>query len=211
MASADNRGRIRSACDTCHRLKIKCSGHVPCGGCLNSGSSCFYGYSGRLGRQRGTKNRRPAGSEGTNTGNAQEAEKEVSCAQHSPSRPSDQLKIQTSGHLQQPSVHQIMDDFVSSDALGSFALFDSMLNEGTSGNTISFNDSPQQRGWDGRSFDFAEFPAMTDDVPDELGSSSKVIRLLSFQVKARSSPHKYLPCLHCDSARTANSYEGVQV
>lgn len=163
---------------------------------MNSGSSCFYSYSGRLGRPRGTKNRRPAAGEDTNTGNAQEAEKQASSGQHSPSRPPDEFGIQPSGYLQQPSAHQMMDDFDRSDALGSSTLFDSMLNEGTSGNTFSFNDSRQQRGSDGRSFDFTEFLAMNDDVPDGLGSSSKVICLLSSKVKTGPRFRKSLPCLH---------------
>jgi hypothetical protein len=50
--------RLRSACDSCHQLKVKCSGSQPCDGCVNSRSLCIYSVSGRLGRPKGTKNKR---------------------------------------------------------------------------------------------------------------------------------------------------------
>ena len=197
MASGGNPGKIRSACDTCHRLKVKCSGHVPCEGCLNSGSSCFYSYSGRLGRPRGTKNRRPAGHEDTSMGNAPEVDKEASSGQESPSRTSDQYRTHPFGQTQQPSVHQISDDFASSDSLGnSTALFDSILDEGASGSSFAFNDTRQRRELDGRGFDFTEFLAMNEDMPSGLGSSSKVACPFSFTVKIRTSIPRTLLCLH---------------
>ncbi|MCJ1403883.1 hypothetical protein MMC11_007106 [Xylographa trunciseda] len=106
-------------------------------------------------------------------GNAQDAEKEASSGQHSPSRTSDQYRTQPSGRLQQPSAHQMTDDFGGSDALGSSVLFDNILDDSTSGSNFNFNDSRHRRGWDGRSFDFTEFLAMNDDMPGGLGSSSK--------------------------------------
>lgn len=48
--------RIRSACDACHKTKIRCNGEVLCEACLNSGNLCIYSYSGRLGRPKGTRN-----------------------------------------------------------------------------------------------------------------------------------------------------------
>ena len=218
MASGDNPGKIRSACDTCHRLKVKCSGHVPCQGCLNSGSSCFYSYSGRLGRPRGTKNRRPTGNADTIIGIALEAEKEASSGHDLPPQTSDQYRMHPSGHLQQPSVHQVLDDCGSSDNLASSALFDNILDDRASGSTFAFNDSRQRRGWDGRGLDFTEFLAMNDDLPDGLGFSSKVGCSMLFQVKIKTSPSGSLPCsqiviiqsLHSptDDANLANKLSG---
>ncbi|KAI4240694.1 MAG: hypothetical protein LQ352_007577 [Teloschistes flavicans] len=50
--------KIRSACDVCHRTKVRCTGDIPCEGCVNSGNLCFYSYTGRLGRPKGTKSRK---------------------------------------------------------------------------------------------------------------------------------------------------------
>lgn len=49
--------KLRAACDNCHRGKVRCSGHLPCQGCLNTGTLCFFSLSDRLGRPKGTKNR----------------------------------------------------------------------------------------------------------------------------------------------------------
>lgn len=48
--------RVRSACDACHKMKVRCTGEVPCETCLNSGNLCLYSFSGRLGRPKGTLN-----------------------------------------------------------------------------------------------------------------------------------------------------------
>ncbi|KAL6719036.1 hypothetical protein ACLMJK_003271 [Lecanora helva] len=50
--------RMRSACDACHKMKVRCSGEVPCETCLNSGNLCLYSYTGRLGRPKGTRNQK---------------------------------------------------------------------------------------------------------------------------------------------------------
>ena len=47
--------RLRSACDACHQLKVRCSGCLPCKGCTESGRSCLYRMSSRLGRPPGVK------------------------------------------------------------------------------------------------------------------------------------------------------------
>ena len=47
--------RVRSACDACHKMKVRCTGEVPCETCLNSGNLCLYSFSGRLGRPKGTR------------------------------------------------------------------------------------------------------------------------------------------------------------
>ncbi|KAH6617169.1 hypothetical protein F5144DRAFT_385127 [Chaetomium tenue] len=51
-------GRLRSACDTCHQCKIKCSGGTPCVPCHVSQSNCVYSVTNRLGRPKGSKNKR---------------------------------------------------------------------------------------------------------------------------------------------------------
>lgn len=50
--------KLRFACDPCHHAKTKCSGGAPCAGCLRSGDHCVYSQSNRVGRPRGTKNKR---------------------------------------------------------------------------------------------------------------------------------------------------------
>ncbi|KAI1085974.1 hypothetical protein F5B19DRAFT_480831 [Rostrohypoxylon terebratum] len=53
-------GRLRSACDSCHQAKIRCSGGDPCLTCLVSQTNCSYSPSNRLGRPKGSKNKRVA-------------------------------------------------------------------------------------------------------------------------------------------------------
>ncbi|KAI1491313.1 hypothetical protein F5X96DRAFT_632000 [Biscogniauxia mediterranea] len=42
--------KIRSACDICHKAKMKCSRGKPCVACSRSGNECRYSVSNRLGR-----------------------------------------------------------------------------------------------------------------------------------------------------------------
>ena len=49
--------RLRAACDACHRLKVRCSGSLPCEGCAESERACFYSASSRLGRPPGMRNK----------------------------------------------------------------------------------------------------------------------------------------------------------
>ena len=51
-------GRLRSSCDSCHRSKIKCTGSNPCSACLSSQSTCTYSRGSKLGRPKGSKNKR---------------------------------------------------------------------------------------------------------------------------------------------------------
>ena len=51
-------GRLRSACDTCHQGKNRCSGGNPCSACRTSGIRCIYSPGSRLGRPKGSKNKR---------------------------------------------------------------------------------------------------------------------------------------------------------
>lgn len=50
--------KLRTACDICHQAKMKCSGGNPCSGCGDSGYECLYSVSNRIGRPKGTKNKR---------------------------------------------------------------------------------------------------------------------------------------------------------
>jgi hypothetical protein len=59
--------KLRSACDKCHETKVRCSGDIPCQGCLTSRSLCFYSVSNPLGRPKGTKKQIRGGSRGNST------------------------------------------------------------------------------------------------------------------------------------------------
>ncbi|KAL2047706.1 hypothetical protein N7G274_000748 [Stereocaulon virgatum] len=55
--------KLRSACDVCHQAKTKCTGGTPfdgtpCTNCRDSGYQCRFSVSNRIGRPRGTKNKR---------------------------------------------------------------------------------------------------------------------------------------------------------
>ena len=50
--------KLRTACDICHQAKMKCSGGSPCQGCRASDHECIYSVSKRIGRPKGTKNKR---------------------------------------------------------------------------------------------------------------------------------------------------------
>ena len=50
--------KLRTACDVCHQAKMKCSGGQPCAGCRDSRYACSYSVSNRIGRPKGTKNKR---------------------------------------------------------------------------------------------------------------------------------------------------------
>ena len=52
--------KLRTACDICHQAKMKCSGGTPCQGCRGSDHECIYSVSKRIGRPKGTKNKRTA-------------------------------------------------------------------------------------------------------------------------------------------------------
>ncbi|KAK1140020.1 hypothetical protein N8T08_010929 [Aspergillus melleus] len=50
--------KLRSACDSCHQCKVKCSGGSPCFRCASKDLSCRYGYQNRAGKPKGSKNRK---------------------------------------------------------------------------------------------------------------------------------------------------------
>ncbi|KJZ72344.1 hypothetical protein HIM_08270 [Hirsutella minnesotensis 3608] len=49
---------LRSACDFCHKSKVKCDGSKPCSGCQRAQLRCNYSSSRRTGRPRGARNKR---------------------------------------------------------------------------------------------------------------------------------------------------------
>ncbi|KAL6792238.1 hypothetical protein GGI42DRAFT_346603 [Trichoderma sp. SZMC 28013] len=59
--------RLRSACDACHQLKVRCSGYLPCDSCTESCRTCVFSMSNRLGRPLGSKNKRAATAGGRET------------------------------------------------------------------------------------------------------------------------------------------------
>ena len=63
--------KLRTACDICHQAKMKCSGGNPCQGCRSSDHECVYSVSKRIGRPKGTKNKRT-----TDRASRQQLEKE---------------------------------------------------------------------------------------------------------------------------------------
>ncbi|OJJ42726.1 hypothetical protein ASPZODRAFT_147127 [Penicilliopsis zonata CBS 506.65] len=53
-----DRKKLRSACDSCHQCKVKCSGGSPCFRCTSRGLCCRYGFQNRAGKPKGSKNRK---------------------------------------------------------------------------------------------------------------------------------------------------------
>ncbi|KAH7355888.1 hypothetical protein BKA66DRAFT_474401 [Pyrenochaeta sp. MPI-SDFR-AT-0127] len=56
--SSRSTARLRSACNACHEAKTKCSGGVTCFACQLAGLQCNYSRISRLGRPKGSKNKR---------------------------------------------------------------------------------------------------------------------------------------------------------
>lgn len=59
--------KVRSACDSCHKAKMKCSKGTPCAACARSGSRCCYSVSDRLGRPPKSVAKRQKSGVHTNT------------------------------------------------------------------------------------------------------------------------------------------------
>ncbi|QYS95198.1 Zn(2)-C6 fungal-type domain-containing protein [Trichoderma simmonsii] len=58
VSASQQRRRLRSACDVCHASKVRCSGGQPCKKCCNSNLSCTYSYMAKLGKPKGSRNKR---------------------------------------------------------------------------------------------------------------------------------------------------------
>ena len=50
--------KLRSSCNECHSSKSKCTGGNPCRTCARLQIPCIYSVSNRMGRPRGTKNKK---------------------------------------------------------------------------------------------------------------------------------------------------------
>ena len=50
--------KLRSACDSCHQTKVRCSGGQPCEKCEKIGFDCVYSVSERTGRPKDTRNKK---------------------------------------------------------------------------------------------------------------------------------------------------------
>lgn len=50
--------QLRAACDSCNKSKTKCPGGNPCPLCQSSGIRCHYSVASRMGRPKGSKNKR---------------------------------------------------------------------------------------------------------------------------------------------------------
>ncbi|KAL4998927.1 hypothetical protein BDV10DRAFT_194041 [Aspergillus recurvatus] len=50
--------RLRRACNACHRMKLRCSGTNPCARCQDTGNECAYAFVAKLGKPRGSRNKK---------------------------------------------------------------------------------------------------------------------------------------------------------
>lgn len=50
--------RLRRACNACHRMKLRCSGTKPCARCQDTGNECAYAFVAKLGKPRGSRNKK---------------------------------------------------------------------------------------------------------------------------------------------------------
>ena len=145
--------KLRSACDVCHALKIRCSGQIPCEGCLNTRNLCFYSYSSRLGRPKGTKNnKRKAGHE-QRTGHTDRPDVEKDTSSDRPPklsspRPIDHQKCP-------PSAPSVTDDFVTSVPV----IDNSLLEQIPENDVYTLNDAELQspQAVEGQNYEFSDY------------------------------------------------------
>ncbi|KAK8228850.1 hypothetical protein IWZ00DRAFT_490678 [Phyllosticta capitalensis] len=50
--------KLRAACNLCHQMKVRCSGTKPCSRCFDSGVECVYSYAAKLGKPKGSRNKK---------------------------------------------------------------------------------------------------------------------------------------------------------
>lgn len=50
--------KLRSACDACHEAKVRCTGGTPCVHCKNHRHDCHYSVAARIGKPKGSRNRK---------------------------------------------------------------------------------------------------------------------------------------------------------
>ncbi|PKK54268.1 hypothetical protein CI102_1714 [Trichoderma harzianum] len=89
--------RLRSACDACHQLKVRCSGYLPCDSCTESCRTCVFSMSNRLGRPLGSKNKRAAAAGGRET---QSLANQKSAARNKGPREARKARKRSSIHLE---------------------------------------------------------------------------------------------------------------
>ncbi|KAF2801058.1 hypothetical protein K505DRAFT_355138 [Melanomma pulvis-pyrius CBS 109.77] len=59
IPTGDRTKTLRSACDYCHKAKVRCSGGgITCGRCERDNMPCHYSYPGRVGKPKGSKNKK---------------------------------------------------------------------------------------------------------------------------------------------------------
>ena len=171
-----NNSKIRSACDACHRMKVRCTGDVPCEGCLNSRNLCFYSYSGRLGRPKGTKNRkRKPDEEGASPTSS---EREKGPRSQSPQGPLPQQSTEHFEPQQKLQSHPATPTFSMADCYptgmssASSTILDPMMD--TNAFTMHGTKSQSQSSLDKGQFDFSDFFNAEADTQSFLDPSLKV-------------------------------------
>jgi hypothetical protein len=50
--------KLRSACNACHEVKLKCLGGQPCSRCRNKQIECVYKHAARIGKPKGSRNKK---------------------------------------------------------------------------------------------------------------------------------------------------------
>ncbi|KAL9110916.1 MAG: hypothetical protein Q9227_004531 [Pyrenula ochraceoflavens] len=147
-------------------MKIRCSGENP--------------VSGRLGRPRGTKNKRPAEDKdsGPARQRARTSEKQRQGSvqepkQQSPGQDSTRFINHHGSQIQSPisSSAQITDTFGNSQDTPNPLILDTALYENPYDSPFSFSDS--RLGWDTPNFDIPQLPTTNKDAQDTLTSPLK--------------------------------------
>ncbi|PHH92655.1 hypothetical protein CDD83_6259 [Cordyceps sp. RAO-2017] len=115
-------GRLRAACDSCHQAKIKCSGTALCTACQASQLRCVYSPGKRLGRPKGSKNKKTLMLQtGNKHGKTHDVEDSTGAAQ-GPDSAQRQHRYQQQ-HLHNsdsPSLDELDFDYETDNAYGSF-------------------------------------------------------------------------------------------
>jgi hypothetical protein len=120
--------RLRSACDNCHRMKIRCLGDNPCENCIKWGSSCAYSYTFKLGRPQGAKNKKQlqteAHSRSTSSLSTENVVEDSNSHKEEPTAPTrrpQQLGERTASTTRviDPSIMSINDGFNNTDIFNS--------------------------------------------------------------------------------------------
>ncbi|KXJ85046.1 hypothetical protein Micbo1qcDRAFT_169726 [Microdochium bolleyi] len=57
-ARPETNQKLRSACDACHRAKVRCNGATTCSRCIRDHVECRYSYRAHLGKPKGTLNKK---------------------------------------------------------------------------------------------------------------------------------------------------------